>query len=214
MSNHGIEKSFRKTVTTSELPSLIEQFGELTIDSMLDEGLLKEVPIFSTMRAIGKTVGHIRDVIFTRNMMLFLESLSSMDYAERQRLISMLNDDGNFGRYAGERILDLLDNLDGDKKPILLAVALRFYAEERITSEDLVRLNYALERFLLCDIDALKAFCIDKEDVQKTDGSPEIVNFINSGLAYVGSGYGLGGVHPTETAKLLLQVFDASRFKK
>ncbi|MGX9727472.1 MAG: hypothetical protein ACTFAK_09185 [Candidatus Electronema sp. VV] len=201
-----LDISFRETVLKSDLPSVIQNAGEIGFDSLLDNGVLKDVPILSTILAIGKTWGNARDYIFAKKMIAFLQSISSLSEKERQQLIHRLDADEKFGKYAGEQIIDLLSRIDSERKAILLATALKFYAREEIDSLQLQRINYAIDRFILCDIEEFRAFC--NVSGINTTANPAPANFINAGLAYVPSGWGAGGVSQTETAPLFLRVLE------
>jgi hypothetical protein len=206
--NYQLGKSLRDTIVKSELPSLIREFGEIGVDSFLDEGLLKEIPVLSAILAVGKTAGSIRDFLFTKKLFRFLSAISTLNPAERANLIERLDQEPNFRSYTGERLMDLLSRLDEEQKPYLVGTALKLYAKKIITSDQLQRINHAIERFLLCDLHALRDFCAEGSKTRPTDGNPVTANFVNAGLGYVSSGFGQGGVHPTETAKLLLKVVD------
>lgn len=200
--------SLRETILKSDLPSVIESVGEISIDSILDKGLLKDVPILRTLHALGKAVGNIKDYLFAKKMMKFLQCISTISTKQRKKLISKLENDENFGIYAGEIIIELLSRVDGYKKPVLVANALKLYARGDISSTELQRINNAIDRFMLCDLNELRSFCAVNAKSRATDENPITANLINSGLAYVGSGWGGGGVHPTETAKLFIRVVD------
>lgn len=201
--------SLRETLVGSELPTLIHELGEIGVDSLLEDGLLKEVPIFGTVLALGKTAGSFRDYLFTRKLLRFLRSVADLDPEERVSMVNRLEKEPGFGAYAGERLIDLLSRLDDEAKPRLVGKALKLYAKCQITAEQLQRINYALERFLLCDLRLLREFCATGAKPRPTDDDPVTANFINAGLGHVSSGYGGGGVHPTQTAALLLRVVEA-----
>lgn len=203
-----VGSTLRETLLKSDLPAVIEEAGEIGIDTLIEDGVLKKLPILSTITALGKTYGTIRDYIFTKKLMRFLQSISSLNESQRVGLIEKLDKDPGFGAYAGERLIDLLSRLDDENKPLLVAKALKLYAKGEISSSQLQRINYAIDRFLLCDIEELKIFCSANAVHRGTDGDPVTANFINAGLAYVQSGYGGGGVHPTETAKILIAVIN------
>jgi hypothetical protein len=203
--------SLVQTIVKSDLATVIYDAGEISIDSLLDDGLFKDIPIFNTIISIGKTFGNIRDFIFAKKMMLFLQSVSSLSTEERKKLIEKLEADNKYSGSVGETIVELLEKVDGLKKPILVANALKLYAKEEITFNQLQRVNNAIDRFLLCDIDELRKFCINPSESFTTSDDPILANFINAGLGYVMSGFGGGGVHPTETAPLFVKIADDAK---
>ena len=196
--------SLYKTILKSDLPSVIQNAGEIGIDSLFNEGLLKDIPVLNWMLAIGKTFGNVRDYFFAKKMIAFLQCISSLSEQERQKLIHRLDTDEKFEKHAGEQIIELLSRIDSERKAILVANALKFYAREEIDSVQLQRINYAIDRFLLCDTEEFRSFC----DQNGINANLATANFINAGLGYVPSGWGMGGVSPTETASLFLRVLE------
>lgn len=204
-----IDESLRDTITKSDLPSVIQELGELGIDRLLDDGILKDVPILGSLLSIGNTFGTVRDYFLAKKLLSFLNELSSLSEAERNKMIGKLEDDNEFEANIGEKLVELLSRVDSDRKPTLIAKAFKLYAQRKINYIDLQRVNYAIERFQFCDLDEFKQFVTEKEGERKTDERASTANFINSGLGYAASGYGAGGVHPTETANILAMVLDS-----
>jgi hypothetical protein len=204
----SIDKSIRETIAKSDLPGVIQDLGELSIDSLLDDGVLRDVPILGSLLSIGKTFGTVRDYILAKKLLSFLNELSGLSQAERDKLINKLEKDKEYEANIGEIIVDLLSRTDSDQKPILIAKAFKLYVQEKINYVELQRVNYAIERFQLCDLEEFKEFVNDGENDRKTDERASTANFVNSGLGYAASGFGAGGVHPTETAKILMLVLN------
>lgn len=207
-----LDISFRETVLKSDLPSVIQNAGEIGFDSLLDNGVLKDVPILSTMLAVGKTFGNVRDYFFAKKMIAFLRSISSLSEKERQKLIHLLDADEKFSKYAGEQIIELLSRIDSERKAVLVATALKLYALEEIDSLQLQRINYAIDRFMLCDAEEFRSFTTRK---RFKDNNPTTANFINAGLAYTSSHYDGGGISLNgnicflnETGLLFLRVLE------
>ena len=71
----------------SDLPALINELGEIGIDSLVNDGVFKDIPVLSSVLAIGKTFGNVRDYFFSKRIIKFLQELSSMSNQERTLLI-------------------------------------------------------------------------------------------------------------------------------
>jgi hypothetical protein len=184
------------TLSRSDLPNALGNLSEVAIDSLLSNGVLKDIPVIGTLLAIGKTVGTVKDYLFAKRLILFLTTMSSLSTEERNALVLKLENDETFRAKAGETIVELISRIDGDIKPKCAAVALKHYASGKINATDLIRLNHAIERFLFCDYEKLDMFC-DSLDPFVGQDDPAAANFINAGLGYTASGYGAGGVQAT-----------------
>ena len=204
-----IDKSLRETITKSDLATVITDLGEIGVDSLLDDGVLKDIPILGSVLKIGKTFGTVRDYYLAKKILAFLNELSDLPQIERDKLISKLENDKKYESSVGGQLLELLSRIDEESKPTLIAKAFKLYVQEEINYMELQRVTYAIERFQVCDIDEFRKFASEEETDRITDEKDSTANFINSGLGYAASGYGAGGVHPTETAKILIMILDS-----
>ncbi|MCW5200791.1 hypothetical protein VU07_03130 [Desulfobulbus sp. F4] len=204
-----LENSLYETILKSDLPFVIQNFGEVALDSLSDDGIFKSIPILGTIFAIGKIFGNVIDYFFAKKMIAFLRSLSSLSETERQQLIHRLDTDEKFSKYAGEQIIELLSRIDSDRKAVLVATALKFYVRGEIDSLQLQRINYAIDRFMLCDTEEFRSFCsIPVEKVAK-EQAIAATNFLSAGLGGISMGWGMFGmILPNETARLFLRVLD------
>lgn len=204
-----IDISFRESVLKPDLRSAIQDTGEIAYDSLLNEGLIKNIPVLNWIFAIFKTYGNVRDYFFAKKMLAFLQSISSLSAKKRQKLVDRLDADKKFGKYAGEQIIELLSRIDSERKAVLVATALKFYSRREINSLQLQRINYAIDRFMLCDIEEFRSFCsIPVEKVAK-EQAIATTNFLSAGLGGISMGWGMFGmIFPNETARLFLRVLD------
>ena len=179
------------------------QKGFITmVDSLLNDGVLKQVPVLGTVISVAKSVGSIRDLLFIKKLAVFLNSMYTVEEKDRKKLLAKLGKDAKSAAYAGEMLIELLSRLDNAEKLLLVVKALKAYANDLINFIQLQRINHSIDRLLMCDIHQMKPF-IESFNTMNTDGDPAILNFVNAGLAYVPPGLVTdGGVIPTETGKL------------
>lgn len=201
-----INTTLKETILKSDLPETVINFGEVSIDSTLDEGVLRDIPILSSLVGIAKTYGNVGNYLITKKIFKFLSELSTLSSAERIKLIDKLESDEKYESNFGDKVIDLLNRIDDSYKPTLIAKAFKLYAVEHISYVELQRVNYSIERLLIYDLDKLEKFCESPVEARLTMNDPVTLNFINAGLAFVSSGFGGGGVHPSSVATLLIQV--------
>lgn len=60
-----------KILSSDELSDLKKEYAELGIDSLLDSGILKEIPLVGTLVGLYNVVGSVRDHIFTEKFSAF-----------------------------------------------------------------------------------------------------------------------------------------------
>lgn len=134
------------TVKSAALASLAEDYFEIGIDSILSEGVLRELPVVSTVLALGKVGASISDRVFAGKLCRFLFSLRHVNEADRQSMADRLDSEDSFRGKVGDRIIELLDKADSVHKPEMLAKAFAAYARLSIDAEMLNRLHHAIQQ--------------------------------------------------------------------
>lgn len=82
------------------------------MDSVLSEGVLRELPIVGTMVKLAKTRQRIAEELFLRKLLRFLCELRSVSAEERAELLAKYPDGSEQQRDLGENLLLALDRLD------------------------------------------------------------------------------------------------------
>lgn len=183
------------TLSKSDLPEALGNLSEVAFDSILTDGVLKDIPVIGTLISLGKAAGSVRNYFFAKKMLIFLNSMASLPLEERDSLVKKLDADENFRGSVGETIIELIARIDGEIKPLCVAIAFKHYAQETIDATELVRLNNAIARFMFCDFEKLNMLC-DAIDPFSGPDDPAASNLINAGLCFTASGYNEGIVQP------------------
>ncbi|MFH6989418.1 hypothetical protein ACHRVW_16885 [Flavobacterium collinsii] len=67
-----ITKSITETLKASDLKGLTVEYGEVILDSFLEEGVAKSIPVLNTLLAVFKTSGTVKDLMFAKKILYFL----------------------------------------------------------------------------------------------------------------------------------------------
>ena len=205
----NLDEALKQTLCDADLPARLEDLGEFALDSAMSEGALRDLPVIGCLIGATKTGFAIRDYFFMRKLVKFLVDLAGVPIEDRLALARRLEFDAAFERRAGVALIALIDRLDDDTKTRLVARALAAYARNQVDILQLRRMIYAIERLLLPDLPALQGGHGDNGVVVYNCEVPALQSFIAAGLLYVSSGFGVGGVRPTETMDLMTKfVFD------
>lgn len=70
---------------------LLTQAGELTIDSFLKDGLLKDIPIVGTITKLVSVGIGIKDFLFLRKVQSFLMTLDRVPEEKREKFVDEIN---------------------------------------------------------------------------------------------------------------------------
>jgi hypothetical protein len=153
--NKELSKSLTETLTSSNLPTLGSDIAEVTIDSVLKEGVLKDFPIIGSLVGIWKTGIAVNDYRFLNKLLLFLQESSAISSVKRENLIHKLEDD-KYQLEAGEKLIAVIDKLETGSKAKLLGKALALFGNDFISNDEFWRVSFIIERLPMTDIIALK----------------------------------------------------------
>lgn len=120
----------------SGVADVATEIAETVLDARLDQSLLREIPIISTISAGLRAAASIRDAIFIRKLALFLSNLDRFTEEDRAAFASRLDRDQEERNRTGTQLLILLDSFSDEGKPALLATIFSAYVRGDIGRED------------------------------------------------------------------------------
>jgi hypothetical protein len=144
---------------------VLADWGEVAIDSFLENGLIRDIPVFGTaLKAIqgGKA---IRDYFFIQKLSEFIRHASTIKPEKIQEFRNHIENDRDFADRTAIHLTVILDRLDEKEKAILLAKIFSSYINGDIDQQQMKRLASALDRALLADIIALMHFIRDNRNL-------------------------------------------------
>ena len=170
-------------VKSSSLGDLACEYLEVGIDSVTENEPLQELPGISTVRAVFSVRSSISDKLLARKIESFLREFRNVTDAERTRMIERLESDPDYGRRAGTHLVEILDRIDGHRKPEMLARVFAAYAREQIDLILLQRLTHAIERIPDFEIKHVRKYL----EAGRTPNPPvdtlTVESFISAGLS-------------------------------
>ncbi len=188
-SEKKISTALVTTVKSADIGGLSKEYAEIALDSVLSEGVLHDIPVISTIVAIGRVGLSINDQIFAKKLIRFLSSLSELEPEERASMIDRLDSEDGFRHQVGDRLIELLDKIDSHAKPEMLAKAFRAYAAGLIDGDMLNRLNNAIERLPHYEIKAVRAFQAGSPIDRMNTSESTLAALSAAGLAIPTSGF-------------------------
>lgn len=199
----GLEEALKQTIRSSDLTSVAIEVSELVFDSALQEGVLRDLPVLGAIMGFAKAGFAVRDAIFMRKTWRFLYALRDVPMNEREEFARKLDSDQAFGQRAATALIALIDRLDDELKVPLVVRAFLAHTRGQIDERELRRLLFAIETMLLSDLPLLKTMGYGNMDMSFRCELPAVQSFVAAGLYHVKSGFGVGGVWPTETMALM-----------
>lgn len=152
----SLSENLAMTVAKSnlELPAEIVEF---TIDQIIDEGILKDIPVVGWI-AKGLSVSRsISDRILFHKILRFLIALDENSEGSREEFCKKINDDPDFKKRVGEHLLILLNKIDAIDKASFLAKCFNYFLTGVIDHDYFIDLSSVIERSTIAD---LKSLCV------------------------------------------------------
>ena len=82
-----IEGNLIKSITTSRATEISSQLGEVALDKILNEGVVKDIPIIGSAISFIRVGNDIQAYYFTKKIIKFLTQLEEIPVAERTAFI-------------------------------------------------------------------------------------------------------------------------------
>jgi hypothetical protein len=152
-----LSKSLTETIQSSDLKQVSGDLIEVGIDTIIKDGLLKDIPIISVLSGIWSAGIAIRDYRFSNKLLLFIHESSKLPFEKRIRLIENLEHD-DFQKEAGEKLISIIDNIESSSKAILIGKLLYLFGQKVITKDEFWRVSFIIEKLPSSDILAIKSW--------------------------------------------------------
>ena len=123
----------------------------------LEEGSLKEIPVFRYFLAAWRVPAQVRDLPFVKKIAKFLKPLRDIPETERQEFVDRIEQEPKFQSQVGQHLLLVIDRLDNMAKPELLAGAFRAYVDGTIPWQEFQDLSVVIDRCVVRDLAHVKA---------------------------------------------------------
>ena len=156
--NETTGKALIRTIAGKELSQIAIDSTEIAIDSILSDGLLKDLPVIGTIKSFVNLGITIKEELFIRKLLKFLIELQSISFSEREQFLNHYLNNSKEQQKLGDNLLLAIDRLDDVEKPKLLARFFCSYIKGDIDYELFSRLAKALERLNLSLLPPLKWF--------------------------------------------------------
>jgi len=200
MNSKSISQSFTDTLKNDDLTNLTKDGLELTIDSFIDDDIIKQIPFVKSIAAIVSTAKSINNYLFVKKIIAFLKGISDIPQKKRQAMISKIDGSQKYRQKVGEFLLFQINHCDDNLKAEYLSQAFRAVINEELSYDDFIRVSNVLNRLSIIDFEDF----ITREQYGEDDSL-----FIGCGLLFLHN----PNKAETESHSLVLSVGDLDVLK-
>lgn len=147
---------FEKSLFNSS-KDVISDYLEIGIDSLMNEGILKEIPIVNTIVGVLKIGKNVHDRNLLKQTLTFINEFNNNKISHdklKQYKITIENNPKRCEEELG-RILLLLNNFIDKEKSIMLAKIFKVYIEKIINWNEFCEYSEIINRLFIQDINLL-----------------------------------------------------------
>lgn len=174
----SLSESMELTMDKGNL-SVLGELGEVAIDAVMDDGVLRDVPILSTVVGVGKCIRNVSDVLFAKKLITFLFELKDVDMQQREEAIAKWEKDAKYRIRVGETLLNMINRCDDTQKAKWLSQLFYELVLKRGWNDMFMRAEKVLSSLSVMDV---YAFLAQPKDKYKELSIDETEWFANSGL--------------------------------
>jgi hypothetical protein len=127
-------------------------FSELALDSLTDDGILKDLPVIGTLVRIAKATRSMSDFIFANKIKRFIEASEQMPFEKKEQFRAILDAKPELRQKAGEVVVMALNSADDLKKAGIIGKLFSHFILNEIDFETLRRLLVAVNRAFIDDL--------------------------------------------------------------
>lgn len=115
MRQNSLAKSMKATLEVDNL-SVVTDVGEVFLDQVLEEGLLRDIPVLGAIIGVGKICNNVSDVLFANKLITFLTNIKDVDAETRREAIAKWEEDSHYRVKVGDALLGMIQRCDDSQK--------------------------------------------------------------------------------------------------
>lgn len=196
-------KKLELVIKDSELPSLSKDFVEVAVDGIMDDGVLRDLPLVGSLVGMVKFGNSINKYLSAKKIYKFLFELHHIPQEQRIRKIDEINNSKKYQSSVGEMIFELLERIESDGKPEIVGKIFAAVIEEKIDFIDYLRCTHIVKNIFYYDLEKLKNEHA-KGEIHTTIGD----GLLDSGLIKLGTigAKDSGGTALSGLGKIIIEI--------
>lgn len=203
-----LAQSMEQTMEIGNL-SMITDVEEAIMDSALDDGILKDIPILGSIVGAGKCIKNISDVLFTNKLIAFLTGLKDAGAEERKAAILKWEDDAKYRMRVGEALLNMINRCDDTQKAQWLSKLFYELVLKQQKSELFMRSEKVLSAMSVMDVMSfLDLPQSTYENLSLEKGEP----YANSGLYRINAPNGYVAVEVLRIKNTTMRITEVGKY--
>ncbi|MFG5012596.1 hypothetical protein ID106_18640 [Vibrio cholerae] len=174
-----LSKSLEDSLKKDDLSNLAIDLGEVGIDAILEGGLLRDIPILSTIVSSINVIGCVRDALFTKKLISFLSELSDVSVEQRRSMIESIDNSNDYKIKVGEKLIYIIEKAEDHYTSKIIAIFFSEFLSGKITYNQFLKISRIIDSMFIDDFLEFASDSSEPMDFYSDN------TFINTGLVDV-----------------------------
>ncbi len=148
-----LSHSLENTIKDSDLQNVTSELAETFTDSILNDGLLRDIPIIGTIVGLGRVALNLNERLLVKKIISFISEIKDIDQKKRQKLIHSINNSEKNKLKVGEKLLYIIDKCEDHIKVKFIATLFAAFLEETITYSEFLRGTDIVQKIFIHDLE-------------------------------------------------------------
>lgn len=195
-----LSNSLEQTLKDSDLQNVTIDLAESFSDALLNDGLLKDIPIIGTIVGLTKAAISINDRLLIKKLIYFISELNKIDQEKREKLISEIDKSETQKIKVGEKLLYIIDKSEDHHTAQYIAILFKAFLNEEISYSEFLRCSTIVQKLLIQDLEEFIETRVNDIETTITQKQRSISDFQNSLIT--------SGICATDTERLTVREQD------
>lgn len=147
-----LSNSLEKTLKDSDLQNVTTGLAEVVIDSLMQDGIAKDIPIIGTIVGVGRAALGIRERLFLKKIIFFISELHDIPANKRHAMVDHINKSDQYRTKVGEKLLYIIDKCEDHEKSQVIARLFKAFIQEKLSYNEFLRSASIVDRTMLEDL--------------------------------------------------------------
>jgi len=147
-----LSSSLEHTLKDCDLQNATIGLAEVFTDTLIKDGITKDIPIIGTVIGLGKASIGIKEILFLKKLIYFISELKSISATKRHVMINKIDNSGKFRTKVGEKLLYIIDKCEDHEKSQIIAILFSAFLTEKINYAEFLRASHIIEQIILEDL--------------------------------------------------------------
>jgi len=153
MPKKEIEQSFNDSLKVSTLADASIDIAESSIDFLLNDELIKQIPIVKILLGVAQTGITIQDKLLLKKVISFLNNINEVNMKDRKSEIEKIDNSKKYRLKVGEKLLYIINSCDDHEVAERIAKLFSAFLKHEISYDEYLEASSILTRLSDSDLD-------------------------------------------------------------